>query len=100
MTDHPLREIPFVSRLDAAQCARRNDRVIANAYLDQGHALPEHPNVRAGRKKAYTAGDTSHARGVPFYPYVGGIPGTMPHTDPMRDGGGIHHDDCTCKRCR
>ncbi len=96
MTDRPLREIPFVSRLDAAQCARRNERTIANAYLDQGHALPPIP----GRKQAYTAGDTRHARGVPFYPYVGGISGTMPGTDPARDGARLHHDDCTCRTCR
>lgn len=91
----PLREIPFVSKLDSYQTARRNERVIAGAAIDTGHALPH----TSGRKKAYTAGDTSHARGCPFHPYLGGITGALKGTDPMRDGAGIHHDDCTCHAC-
>lgn len=91
-----LREIPFVRDLELHRTRRRNERVIAEAALDAGHALPDSP----GRKKAYTAGDSRHARGVPFFPSVGGILGTSPGTDPVRDGAGIHHDDCRCPRCR
>lgn len=92
----PLREIPFIRDLELYRTRRINDRVIANAAIDTGHSLPPSP----GRKKAYTAGDTSHARGVPFFPANSGIPGCMPGTDPMRDGAGIHHDDCSCHACR
>jgi hypothetical protein len=90
-----IREIPFLRDLEHTRTQRRNDRVIADAAIDTGHALPS----GTGRKKAYTAGDTRHARGCPFFPAVGGIPGVMAGTDPMRDGAGIHHDDCTCRRC-
>lgn len=90
-----IREIPFIRDLELARTRHRNDRVIAEAAIDTDHALPESP----GRKKAYTAADTRHARGVPFHPSVGGILGTIRGTDPVRDGAGIHHDECHCPRC-
>ncbi len=89
-----LREIPFPRDLDRYRTERRNERVIADAAIAAGEPLPS-----AGRKKAYTPGDTSHARAVPFFPYGSGISGVIPGTDPMRDGAGIHHDDCACRAC-
>lgn len=49
-----LREIPFVSKVDAAQCARRNDRIIANAhaapYAYNPHGSSDFPTANTRRQ--------------------------------------------------
>jgi hypothetical protein len=82
----------------------RQHTLEANANRNVARALRESTAPIAkptpGSNLWYTAADTSHARGCPFFPFIGGITGTMQGTDPMRDGAGIHSDDCTCPICR
>jgi hypothetical protein len=91
VTDHLLAAYRKHS-LDAA--ATRN---VARALRESTAPIAK---PTPGTKLWYTAADTSHCRLLPVFPFGSGISGAIPGTDPMRDGAGIHDDDCTCPVCR
>jgi len=92
---------------DRILAAYRRHTLADEAARNVAHALERSPDtvviLPSGHRISFNEGDTAHCRGVPVFPRPSlraGINGTSPGTDPLRDGAGIHHDNCTCQTCR